>query len=213
MVKSSSLSAYNSILAMVAWWMPVLESPTNLGQMRKKPKGLRSWLLGMHSSSMILEMSKLGLKLCCSIQSFLFLSPVWCCFPNSKGTELFWVASILIFCTLFFHVFGGIKTCNHAKKLRIGWLSYPLFLTSLGTLIIGHKHKVPRELKNKGNYHHSVIVIYWMTIISFIFHFTRDLVFMPERSEGIIKVPREVKNKGYESHPIRNFAWLQVFMP
>ena len=51
-----------------------------------------------------------------------------------------------------------------------------------------------------------IIVIYWMTIISFIFHFTRDLVFMPERSEGIIKVPREVKNKGYESHPIRNFA-------
>ena len=48
--------------------------------------------------------------------------------------------------------------------------------------------------------------IYWMTIISFIFHFTRDLVFMPERSEGIIKVPRKVKNKGYESHPIRNFA-------
>ena len=38
MVKSSSLSAYNLILAMVAWWMPVLESSTNLGQMRKMPK-------------------------------------------------------------------------------------------------------------------------------------------------------------------------------
>ena len=38
MVKSSSHSAYNLILAMVAWWMPVLESPTNLGQMRKMPK-------------------------------------------------------------------------------------------------------------------------------------------------------------------------------
>ena len=37
MVKSSSLSAYNLILAMVAWWMPVLESSTNLGQMRKMP--------------------------------------------------------------------------------------------------------------------------------------------------------------------------------
>ena len=43
MVKSLSLSAYNSILAMEAWWMPVLESPTNLGQMRKKPKGLCTW--------------------------------------------------------------------------------------------------------------------------------------------------------------------------
>ena len=40
-----------------------------------------------------------------------------------------------------------------------------------------------------------VIVIYWMTIISFIFHFTRDLVFMPEQSEGIIKVLRELKIK------------------
>ena len=145
MVKSSSLSAYNSILAMVAWWMPVFESPTNLGQMRKKPKGLRSWLLGMHSSSMILEMSKLGLKLCCSIQSFLF-SPVWCCLPNSKGTELFLVASILIFCTLFFHVFGIIKTCNHAK-LRIGWLSYTLFLTSLGTLIMPERTLVKWKIK------------------------------------------------------------------
>ena len=38
MVKSSSLSAYNLILAMVAWWMRVLESSINLGQMRKMPK-------------------------------------------------------------------------------------------------------------------------------------------------------------------------------
>ena len=38
MVKSSSLSAYNLILAMVAWWMPFLESSTNLGQMRKMPR-------------------------------------------------------------------------------------------------------------------------------------------------------------------------------
>ena len=63
------------------------------------------------------------------------------------------------------------------------------------------------------HYKQIEIVIYWMMIISFIFHFTRDLVFMPEPSEGIIKVQREVKNKGYESHPMRNFAWLQVFMP
>ena len=54
-----------------------------------------------------------------------------------------------------------------------------------------------------------IIVIYWMMIISFIFHYTRDLVF----HSGIIKVLREVKNKGYESHPILNFTWLQVFMP
>ena len=53
----------------------------------------------------------------------------------------------------------------------------------------------------------QIIVIYWMKIISFIFHFTRDLC------EGIIKVPREVKDKGNYHHPIRNFAWLQVFMP
>ena len=139
MVKSSSLSAYNSILAMVAMVavdasFRILHQP-GADEKEKCQKNPYSWLLGMmHSSYMILEMSKLGLKLCCSVQSFLF-SPVWCCFPNSKGTELFWVASILIFCTLFFHVFGGIKTRNQAK-LHIGWLSYPLFLTSLGTLII-----------------------------------------------------------------------------
>ena len=48
---------------------------------------------------MILEMSKFGLKLCWSVQSVLF-SLVWCCFPNSKGTELFWVTLILIYCTV-----------------------------------------------------------------------------------------------------------------
>ena len=52
-----------------------------------------------------------------------------------------------------------------------------------------------------------------MTIISFIFHFMRDLMFMPKQSEGIIRVQWEVKNKGYESHPIRNSAWLQVLRP
>ena len=36
MVKLSSLSAYYLIL--VSWWMPVLETSTNLGQMRKMPK-------------------------------------------------------------------------------------------------------------------------------------------------------------------------------
>ena len=36
MVKLSSLSAYYLIL--VSWWMPVLETSTNLGQMRKMHK-------------------------------------------------------------------------------------------------------------------------------------------------------------------------------
>ena len=52
-----------------------------------------------------------------------------------------------------------------------------------------------------------------MTIISFIFHITRDLLFMPEQSKGIIKVPGEVINKGYESHPRCNFARMQVLCP
>ena len=38
MVKSSSLSAYNSILAMVAWWMPVFRIPHQPGADEKKAK-------------------------------------------------------------------------------------------------------------------------------------------------------------------------------
>ena len=151
MVKSSSIFVYNLILAMVAWWMPVLESPTNLGQMRKKPKGLLSWLFGMHSSSMILEMSKHGLKLCWSVQSFLF-SPVWCCFPNSKGTELFWVALILIFLYSLFSCFGGYKNLQSCKITC--WMTFITFISNFPRDL--NKHKVPREVKNKRYHHHSI---------------------------------------------------------
>ena len=40
MVKSSSHSAYNLTFAIVAWWMPVLESSNNPGLERKKPGSL-----------------------------------------------------------------------------------------------------------------------------------------------------------------------------
>ena len=82
-------------------------------------------------------------------------SPMWCIFLNSKCTELFSVALILIFLYSLFLCFGGIKTCNHAK-LRIGWLSYSLFI---GTLIMPERNKVPLEVKNKGYYCHPMITI------------------------------------------------------
>ena len=64
-----------------------------------------------------------------------------------------------------------------------------------------------REKRTKSNHidkKHSLtehkerrITIYCVPIISCILYFPKELVFMPERSEGIIKLLREVKITGY----------------
>ena len=134
MVKSSSLYAYNLTLAMVAWWVSVSESPANPGQKRKSRRIPSNLLLGMHLSSVILDMSKLKLRLCLSGHFYFF--------PRVMLFSLFQRCRIILgsiefdfLYSLFLCWGGGIITCNHAK-LRIGWFLYPLFFTSLKTLIM-----------------------------------------------------------------------------
>ena len=90
-----------------------------------------------------------------------FFSPVWCCFPNSKGTELFWVALILIFCTLFFLCFLGHKNLQSCKITY--WMTFISFIFNFPRDLNNAlaKHKILREVKNKGYYHHPINNYYW----------------------------------------------------
>ena len=103
------------------------------GAEEKKAKKIPlNWLLGMHSSPMILGISKLGLKLCWSIHSFPSPPPpMWCCFPNSKSTELFWLALILIFCAPVI-----LQSCSddfHILYLSIPSIIMPLLCSDINT--------------------------------------------------------------------------------
>ncbi len=85
----------------------------------------------------------------------------------------------------------------------------------------GHKHKVPREVKNKGYYHHPIIVIYSLVIVPLELgkqHHTGEKKNDPTDQQSFSpstytkynkhKVPREVKNKGNYHHPINNYYCL-----
>ena len=66
---------------------------------------------------------------------------------------------------------------RHLAKRQMAALAYLADVTNLPQIYVMHYG----------------IVIYWMMIISFIFHFIGEFVF--------IKGLRKVKNKGHESHP------------
>ena len=144
------------------WWLGRCQfqnPPPTWGRWEKCQKNSRSWLLGVHSSSTILELSKLGLKLCWSVQSF-FFSPVWCCFPNSKGSELSLGGIDFDFLYSLFLCFLGHKNLQPCKITY--WMTFTSFIFNFprdlnnALALLGHKHKVPREVKNKGNYRHPI---------------------------------------------------------
>ena len=134
---------------------------------KKSKRNLNNWLLACTPPWWSWTCLNLGLNFAGPTVDFF---PVWCCFPNSKGTESFWVLLILIFCTLCFYVFGGHKNMESWK------------------------------------------IMYWMTFISFIFYFPRDLNNARAKQRHEHKVSWKEKNKGYYCHPINNYYFTVTFL-